>query len=113
MNHKKTHEEEEVDVSLLLLSLQNNPEYLKTKWEEKFPTKTLHVLKTNPQKSHFRVTNLEEPETAVMYDLNYVLKLFSENGMNVIDEPYFGQWSGYLSGLTHQDVLILEKNTTT
>lgn len=96
-----------------IFSLQNNPSYLKTKWGEKFPIETLHVLKSNTQKENFRVTHLDEPETAVMYDLNYVLQLFGKNGMKLIGKPYFGQWSGNPCGLTHQDVLILEKNKTT
>ena len=47
-----------------------------------------------------------------MYDLNYILSSFKKNGMDMIDGPYFGAWSGNPNWLTHQDILILEKKKT-
>jgi len=89
--------------------LQNNSEYLKEGWEQKFVISDLHSLKTNDGKDSFRVGNKNNPEDWVIYDLDYIISLFRKHDMELVHGPFFGNWNNYPDWLTSQDILVFKK----
>ncbi len=49
------------------------------------------------------------PEAAVGYAEEEVFRMVKDAGLRLTKPPYYGSWNGDRSGLSYQDILILEK----
>lgn len=94
-------------ISIFLL--QNNPIYLKGNWKENVSLDRLGTVNENPDSRYFKIGNATNPEDWVIYDLDYLLNIFKDNGFELLMDPFWGNWSGYPNWLTHQDILVFEK----
>lgn len=54
------------------------------------------------------VLNRSVPENAVAYDMQTLRAMIAECGL-IIEQVYWGQWSGHRAFLTYQDVFLLRK----
>jgi len=87
---------------------QNNPEDQGGKWDARHDWDGLHAVDGAP-KDRVAVGDREKPGSWVAYDADYVLDTFGGAGMRAVHGPLFGNWSGNLDWLTHQDVLVFGK----
>ena len=55
---------------------------------------------------HGRLNNLDQPEDAVAYDLDWLTHLVEEVGFEV-RSIHLGTWSGHADGPSYQDVLVI------
>lgn len=51
----------------------------------------------------------QRPESAVAYEENYIVDLFSKYGFKLREPIHYGTWTGRPDGLSFQDLLILRK----
>jgi cyclopropane fatty-acyl-phospholipid synthase-like methyltransferase len=50
------------------------------------------------------------PESAVAYEESYVLDLIKKCDLRLKEPIYYGRWTGKRTGLSFQDILVLERN---
>jgi len=87
--------------------------FLSNKESLELITERRSTLNFSHQCDGFRTVNLQNPETAVLYDQEYILDLYRKHGLTARNPIYYGSWCGRSRYLDYQDIIIGEKRTLT
>jgi ubiquinone/menaquinone biosynthesis C-methylase UbiE len=81
---------------------------LNTEYEE-YSKKGLNKLAFIYGDEHCRYMRKGSPESAVAYGESYILDFLRHHGLKLNRPVIYGTWSGRKDGISHQDMLLLEK----
>ncbi len=59
-------------------------------------------------RSH-RIQDPTRPERAIAYDAKFIVDLFEESGLNLVEPILWGSWSGRESFVSVQDIVVTER----
>ena len=83
--------------------------FLLNQEQETLATGRRDLLKFNFGGEHWRYVYEHSPESASAYDEKYILGLLEQHGLRLREPVYYGTWSGRTTGLSFQDILIIER----
>ena len=83
--------------------------FLLNEEQKRLAAEGLNTLKFNFGEERWRYVYEHSPESACAYDENYILGLLRKHGLRLREPIYYGRWSGRASGLSFQDILIIER----
>jgi ubiquinone/menaquinone biosynthesis C-methylase UbiE len=86
-------------------------------WISFYLVDTERTKQVNPDKikmkfldfGEFYTADKEVPENAIGYKVDYVLRQFKENGLEVVLPIHYGNWSGIESETGLQDIIVAKK----
>ncbi len=57
----------------------------------------------------YATVSKSDPEAAIAYDETYIIKLYNDHGLNVLEPIHYGSWCGRDSFLSYQDIIIAQR----
>lgn len=57
----------------------------------------------------YSVRTSNAPTSAVAYDEIFIVDLLKSNGLEIVGDIHYGNWSGRVNGLSYQDMIVVEK----
>lgn len=65
--------------------------------------------KTVGYEEECRIMDIDIPESAVAYSINYIEQLYKRNNLEILPPVYNGHWCGRTNGLSYQDMILAGK----
>lgn len=83
--------------------------FLLNEKQQKLANKGLNKLDFKFGNKKCRYVYKNSPESAIVYDENYIMRLLSEHNLILKEPILYGTWSGRKNGISYQDMMLIQK----